>query len=129
MVDQRKESILGRLVCLTTPQLQRFIDAVDSRFATCYDTWNYDDANNSYCPISIMLDVPEILQQRRIKPTQEVVLQTIKEEGEKVPGFVFGTVKDIPGTFYTNDREGDVYLLCKEILAERHGREPNLTAQ
>jgi hypothetical protein len=111
MHDERFASIYSRLILLSDAQLQRIIDCDN----LCTDTYNYDDGEKSFCPIAVAFDIPRILRYNGVEPTQDLVLQMIRE----VKNFQFGTVKGIPGQFYTNDRVSDIKRLCQQIIDDR----------
>lgn len=114
--DQRYLSIKSRLEALPREALQKFLDYPNF---VCYDEYNYDEANTSFCPVAIMLGVPEYIESNNLKATQALAVELIKELGAKHPGFIFGTVKGEAGEFYTVNREQDLKRLCREILSAR----------
>jgi hypothetical protein len=113
-IDQRYSSIKNRLEALPREALQKFLDYPGY---ICYDTYNFDSAEGAYCPIAIMLGVPDHIKENGLRPTQDLALSLIRELSAQHPGFVFGTVKGETGRFYTQEREQDLKKLCREILS------------
>jgi hypothetical protein len=111
--DQRYTDMHGRLSLLTSIQIRKILDTNPEEI--CYDTYNYDTDTQCFCPMAIALDIPRRLAAAKIDPTQNIVEDMLKVYG----GEAWGTVKGIPGTFYTDNRPGDLRLICLQILHER----------
>jgi hypothetical protein len=113
MEDLRYKDMLRRLRLLRSEELERILAAKPQEI--CLDTYNYDPTTHNFCPLAIAKNIPQEYEQGNVYPTQESVLRTIQERA----GEAWGTVKGIPGEFYTINRYEDLMWLCRKILNER----------
>lgn len=108
--DLRYQSMKTRLSGLTNDGLHRIIAAAEAD-QVCTDTFRYDHESGRFCAMAIALQVPEFLEEMQIRPTDAIVREIVGP---------VGTVKGLPGTFYTVNRSADLILICREILMERN---------
>lgn len=109
--DPRYQNIRSRLLLLNIDQLQRIIDS-DS--GICYDTYNYNEEFDQYCPIAKSLEIRESLQALGFTPTDDLVRNMIRLYiGEDF------SVAGVSGEFYRDNREADLKWLCQEIINEK----------
>lgn len=107
-IDLRFVLAKERLESLTNEELQRILDNID---ITCWDTYNFDEQRETYCPIAIAMNLHKII----IYPTDTLIEKEIGKRFQ--PSNIF---KGTPGKFYTTNRKEDTINLVKQILQQRN---------
>lgn len=97
-----------RLSSLTTEELQRIVDNIDTNM--CFDSFNYDKKENKFCPLSIALNLHNTMED----PTDEKIKKELSKRFDHPNIF-----KGIKGSFYRDNRKEDILYLTKEILTTR----------
>jgi hypothetical protein len=106
-MDVRYQLTKERLEQFDILQLRNILNNIDRM---CVDTYNYDETNQTYCPIALALDLHNIIK----NPTDEII-------GEEI-GKIFQPVnilKGISGDFYTINRKEDMKELVETIILEK----------
>jgi len=106
MNDARHKIFLERLSALSSEEIQRIIDNIDS---VCLDTFNYDAQHHTFCPLAIGMGLQNISD-----PSDEKIQRLIGERFIPV-----NALKGIPGKFYTDNRKADLLRVCQQVLNER----------
>ena len=106
-MDKRYLAIHSRLSSLSLQELQLLKDNIDK---VCNDTFNYDEENDTFCPLATALNLPNILE----KPTNELVIEILAKRFSPV-----NVVKGIEGDFYTVNREKDLLWMVNKLIQER----------
>lgn len=97
-----------RLSSLTDEELQRIVENIDKNM--CFDSFNYDKKENKFCPLSIGLNLHNTIE----NPTDEKVKLELTKRFDHPNIF-----KGIKGSFYRDNRRGDILELINEILKSR----------
>lgn len=106
-MDARLELFRGRLNLFSVEELNEIVENIDS---ICLDTFNYDEANKTFCPIAVAMGLHKIID----NPTDDIVSEHI--------ALVFNppnALKGVKGKFYTNSRREDLLNLCLELIKEK----------
>jgi hypothetical protein len=100
-MDLRYTTIKKRLQELTPEERQRLLENLDR---VCFDTFNYDDRNNTFCPLAVALNLHNTMEH----PTDEKVTQELSKRFSPV-----NVLRGTPGRFYRHPhRRHDLeYLL------------------
>lgn len=106
--DPRWHAMLARFRQLNTMEILRVLN---NRHRMCFDTWNYDEDEGTFCPIAIAMNIHAL---GREWPTDSRVRLLIKTRFPEV-----NILKGTPGNFYRKDRRGDLTYLCNFLLKER----------
>jgi hypothetical protein len=104
MDDRRFELIKERLSLLSKAEIQRIVDNIDQ---ICFDEFNYDAQNNSFCPLAMGMGLNAIQA-----PTDTLIKQEIAKRFSPV-----NVLKGVKGTFYTDNRKADLLNLCHSLLS------------
>jgi thymidylate synthase (FAD) len=107
-MDKRKEILLNRLAQLPIEGVIRIKDNIDK---VCFDEYNYNANNNTYCPLAIGLGLDK---DRELLPTNEQVGQEIGKVFQPV-----NALKGVEGEFYTTNRREDLLSVCKEVITPK----------
>ncbi len=102
--DPRRTVFIDRLSRFSKQDVQRIVDNIDS---VCFDTWNYEEATEKFCPLAVALGLNTLP-----RPTNDKVGELIAHAGfSPVNG-----LKGVPGKFYTDRRREDLLEVCAELL-------------
>lgn len=107
MIDERYIATKERLSNLSIEQIHRITDNIDK---VCFDTFNYNSEDNTYCPLAIALNLHESV----LNPTDEKIQTEISKLFTPV-----NILKGTNGIFYTLNRRRDLINLCSEIIKEK----------
>lgn len=112
--DRRYLAMRDRFRTLSFDELKRIIDNIDG---VCFDTFNYDEQNRTFCPIAWAMDLPE---QYRFswQVNDDLIRESI--EGRFKP---VNILKGLPGKFYhgdTAERRKDLILIVFRVLMEKN---------
>lgn len=102
-MDNRKQVFLDRLNSLSVQEIQRIRDNID---LICFDTFNYDAKNKTYCPLAVGLNLHKTIE----NPTDEVIRNEIGKRFQPP-----NALKGVVGEFYTSHRKRDLLEVCDEI--------------
>lgn len=114
MVDKRYEAMKNRLSELSEFELFRIINSIDQ---ICFDTYNYDEKENKFCPIAIALKLDRIIE----NPTDELIGMEIEKRFSPV-----NILKGVDGNFYKENRKADLLFLCSEVINEKRQKINNI---
>lgn len=107
-MDERFRIIKERLSSLSVSELQRIVDNID---IVCFDEFNYNAAEKTYCPLAVALNLHRIVE----NPSDAVIAD------ELVKRFVpVNIVKGVKGEFYTKNRKKDLLNLCLGLIEEKN---------
>lgn len=106
MQDPRWKAMSKRLFEFCPAALTRLWNALE-RDEVCLDTFNYDNETQKFCPLAIMVGLPEKL------PIPSDVL--VELELSKLFNPV-NILKGTPGTFYTTNRREDLMRLVRCLI-------------
>lgn len=112
--DARYRAIYDRLSKLTEEQLQLIIDNIDR---VCFDTYNFDEANKTFCPLAIAHGLHEGL----LNPTDQWVQEILSLYYTPV-----NVLKGVPGSFYTTNRRTDLLAICELLIKLHQGFDKSL---
>lgn len=107
--DKRYRTLWSRLNELTNSELRRLMHGIRDR-RICYDTWNYNSENNSYCPLSYAIGLADYF----VNPSDELIKRILSNRFNPV-----NVIKGIEGNYFTNNREEDLRNIVAEILVAR----------
>lgn len=107
--DNRYNLIKSRLEKLDREKIFRIIEAIKEN-KVCFDTYNYDKTNKTYCPLAIAYRLDELIE----NPNNEKITNALSKYFEPV-----NILKDQLGDFYTKNRKEDLLKLCEEILESK----------
>jgi predicted Zn-dependent peptidase len=103
-MDLRYETIKSRLSTLSKEEIQRILDNIDQ---VCFDEFNYDEANNKYCPLAIAMKLDTLPN-----PTDSLIKEEIGKRFNPV-----NAIKGVAGDFYRDNRKENLINLCKKLLS------------
>lgn len=110
--DDRFRAMYMRFYFMSVTEVKRVIDDIDR---VCFDTLNYDDANQTFCPVAIALNLHNDIP----IPSDALVEQAI---GRRFP--VVNILKGLNGKFYRDNRREDLLKLMNHILwSKTNGKE------
>lgn len=107
--DLRYRAIYHRLCALSVQEIKRIQANID---LICFDEFNYDAINHTFCPIAIAMGLDDITN-----PTNETVQQIIGRRFHPV-----NILKGVPGTFYTTNRRQDLLSVCEAAVRQKLSR-------
>lgn len=106
-LDNRYLLIKSRLDKLSNRQIERIVNNIDE---ICFDTYNYDEENNKYCPLAIALNLDVSI----VDPTDEKIKNELGKTFNPV-----NILKGERGEFYRESRRADLISVCFDIIFER----------
>lgn len=106
-MDKRYETLRGRLEELSIRELERIERDIDQ---TCNDTYNYDKATNTFCPLAVALNLHKTIE----NPTDERIKEILSKRFNPV-----SVMTDVEGEYYKNDRKKDLSQVVKWILEDK----------
>lgn len=115
--DKRYQILCERLRMLPlkgVSQIEKDIDRV------CFDTFNYDAATQTYCPIAIGLNLHNTIA----NPTNENIGEAIGKLFQPV-----NALKGVEGKFYTTNRKEDLLEVCNEVIFTQNENRPTVSEQ
>lgn len=89
---------------MTKEQLQTIVDNIE---LICFDTFNFNEAEKTYCPLAIAHNLHKIV----INPTDLAVQMELSKFYAPV-----NILKGVAGEFYTKDRKKDLMEVCSLLL-------------
>lgn len=102
-MDTRYELAKARVKELTHEEKQRILDNID---IICFDTFNYDEEKQQYCPIAIAMNLHNTVE----FPSNNIIEEEISKRFQPVNIF-----KGVTGSFYTNNRKEDLINLINNM--------------
>lgn len=102
--DNRFRAMYMRFYFMSVEELQRIVDNIDR---VCFDTFNYDHSNQTFCPVAIALNLHNEIP----IPSDTLVEQAIGRRFE-----VVNILKGVEGTFYRENRREDLLALLTHII-------------
>lgn len=103
-MDNRKQIFLDRLGSLSDQEVQRIKDNIN---LICFDTFNYDTENKTFCPLAVAMNLHKTVE----NPTDELIQNEIGKRFQPV-----NALKGVTGDFYTSSRKEDLLTACEEVL-------------
>ena len=107
MKDERLQIFVERIDALSIEQIKRIKDNVN---IICFDTFNYDESNKTFCPLAVALNLHETVE----NPTNESIGKEIGKHFIPV-----NALKNVKGKFYTNNRREDLLKMCDIMIKEK----------
>jgi len=111
MSDQRYIVLKNRLNTLSSEQLLTLLKTlVKTPEKVCFDEFNYDETNKSYCPLAIAYQLNDSIE----NPTNDKITQELSKYFEPV-----NVIKGVEGDYYTENRKDDIIDVIFEILQNK----------
>jgi hypothetical protein len=108
-MDRRYQILKDRLSLLSQDELKRIEDNIDR---VCLDTYNYDCANDTFCPLAVALNLHETVK----NPTNELIVDILSKRFQPV-----NAIGGVEGNFYIKDRKSDLLSVVRELRNENLG--------